>query len=110
VGVGYGTDIETARRVLADAVRGVEGVLPNKPVDALYNEMGDSAMIFRVRWWIESYVDKRHVIDRVNTALQEAMDAAGIDSPYPIQTVSLQVEPEMIDRLSRARGEQGGGS
>jgi MscS family membrane protein len=110
VGVAYGTDIETARRVLVEAVRGVEGVLPDKPVDALYHEMGDSAMIFRVRWWIESYADTRRITDRVHTALQEALDEAGIECPYPIQTVNLQVEPETVDRLSRARGEQGGGS
>jgi MscS family membrane protein len=102
VGVAYGTDIETARRVMVDAVRSLEQVLPDKPVDALYIEMGDSAMIFRVRWWIESYVDTRRVIDRVHTALQEALDAAGIESPYPIQNVNLQVEPETVDRVSRA--------
>jgi MscS family membrane protein len=107
LGIAYGTDIGTARRVIVEAVRGVEGVLHDRPVDALYHEMGDSAMIFRVRWWIESYVDTRRVMDRVHTALQEALDEAGIASPYPIQTVSLQVEPETIDRLSRARREQG---
>ncbi len=102
MGIAYGTDIGTARHVIIEAVRGVEGVLADRPVDALYHEMGDSAMIFRVRWWIESYVDTRRVMDRVHTALQEALDAAGIESPYPIQTVNLQVEPEAVDRLSRA--------
>jgi small-conductance mechanosensitive channel len=108
VGVAYGTDIQTARRVLIDAVCGVEGVLPDRPVDALYHEMGDSAMIFRVRWWIESYVDTRRVIDRVHTVLQEALDEAGIESPYPIQAVKLQVEPDTVDRLSQAWGEHDG--
>ncbi len=110
LGIAYGTDIGTARRVIIEAVRGVEGVLPDRPVDALYHEMGDSAMIFRVRWWIESYVDTRRVIDRVHTALQETLDAAGIESPYPIQTVNLQVAPGAVDRLSRAWGEDSGGS
>jgi small-conductance mechanosensitive channel len=110
LGIAYGTDIKTAQRVVVDAVRGVEGVLPDRPVDALYHEMGDSAMIFRVRWWIESYEDTRRVMDRVHTVLQEALDAAGIESPYPIQTVSLQVEPETFDRLSREWGEHNGGS
>jgi len=98
VGVAYGTDIETARRVLIEVVRGVEGVLPDKPVDALYNEMGDSAMIFRVRWWIESYEDTRRVIDRVHTALQEALDAAGIESPYPTQSLNLHFDPETAEQ------------
>jgi MscS family membrane protein len=104
VGIAYGTDIETARRVIVDAVRRVEGVLPEKPVDALYNEMGDSAMIFRVRWWIESYVDTRRVVDRVHTALQHALDAAGIESPYPTQNLNVQVEPGGAEQLVQAKG------
>ncbi len=100
VGVAYGTDIETARRVIVESVRGIEGVLPDKPVDALYVEMGDSAMIFRVRWWIESYADTRRMFDRVHTALQKALDEAEIESPYPTQTLNLKVEPETADHLS----------
>jgi MscS family membrane protein len=94
VGIAYGTDIETARGVLVDAVREVEGVLQDKPIDALYIEMGDSAMIFRVRWWIESYVDTRRMLDRMHTALQHALDEAGIEAPYPTQTIHLEVGPD----------------
>jgi small-conductance mechanosensitive channel len=90
VGIAYGTDIETARHVLIEAVRRVKGVLPDKPVEALYVEMGDSAMIFRVRWWIQSYVDTRRVIDQVHTALQNALDEAGIESPFPTQRLNLR--------------------
>jgi MscS family membrane protein len=90
VGIAYGTDIETARHILIEAVRHVEGVLPDRPVEALYVEMGDSAMIFRVRWWIESYVDTRRVLDEVHTALQNALDEAGIESPFPMQRLNLR--------------------
>jgi len=102
VGVGYGTDIERARQVIVEVVRGVEGVLQDRPVDALYHEMGESAMVFCVRWWIESYVDTRRVYDRVNTALQEALDAAGIEMPYPTHVSNLQVDSDTAERLSRA--------
>ena len=83
VGIDYSTDIETACQIIVDTVRQVEGVLPDKPVDALYVEMGDSAMVFRVRWWIESYEDIRRVFDKVHRALQRALDEAGIDSAFP---------------------------
>ena len=46
----YYKRIEAARQLIVDAVRQVEDVLDDEPVDALYNEMGDSSMIFRVRW------------------------------------------------------------
>jgi small-conductance mechanosensitive channel len=71
IGVGYGQDIEKVRQIIIDTVRQVAGVLPDKPVDALYVEMGQSAMTFRVRWWIDSYVDTRRMFDSVNTALQK---------------------------------------
>jgi small-conductance mechanosensitive channel len=110
VGIAYGTDIETARQVLVDAVRTVEGVLEDQPVEALYVEMGDSAMVFRVRWWIESYVDTRRMFDQVHTALQRALDAAGIESPYPTQTFRLDVDSAARVRLQNARGETDDGA
>jgi MscS family membrane protein len=94
IGIGYGVDIETARRVIVDTVRHVEGVLPDKPVDALYVEMGESVMTFRVRWWIESYADTRRMFDRVNTALQEALDEARIEMPFQTYNVNLNLGPK----------------
>jgi MscS family membrane protein len=104
VGIAYGTDIEAARRIIVETVRKVENVLPDRPVDALYIEMGDSAMVFRVRWWIESYVDTRRVIDRVHTALQHALDEAGIESPYPTQNVNVQVRAKDLEDAASSAG------
>jgi MscS family membrane protein len=100
IGLDYDTDIERARQIMYEAVRQVPDVLGNRPVDILYNEMGDSAMIFRVRWWIESYVDTPRVTDRVHTALQLALNNAGIQLPYPTQSIFIRGEPPL----------QGGGS
>ena len=105
IGIGYGMDIEKTRQIIVDTVRRIEGVLPDKPVEALYNEMGDSAMLFRVRWWIESYADTRLMFDRVNTALHKVLDEAGIDMPYPTQSLILQVDPGTIKQLYLSRQE-----
>ncbi len=106
VGIAYGTDIEAARQIIVDTVRQVEGVLPDRPVDALYVEMGDSAMVFRVRWWIESYRDTRRMFDKVHTALQHALDEAGIECPFPTQTLNLQMNSKMADLISHTPGGQ----
>jgi small-conductance mechanosensitive channel len=102
IGIGYGQDIEWVRQVIHDTVRQVEGVLPDKPVDSLYNEMGDSAMLFRARWWIESYEDTRRIFDRVNTALQKALDAEGIESPFTTYDVNFKLSEKEVDNLSKA--------
>lgn len=99
LGVAYGTDIEKARALMIDTVRNLDDVLKDKPVDALYIEMGDYAMIFRIRWWIDTYVDTRRVLDRVNTALQIALDEAEIDSPFPTHNLRLELGPEMSGQV-----------
>ena len=90
VGIAYGTDIEKARQVMVSAVNGVEGVLPDRPVEALFLEFGDSAMIFRVRWWLESYVDTRRMFDRVNTAIYKALQEENIQLPFPQMDVHMK--------------------
>ena len=90
IGVAYGTDLRVVREVIIHAMQGVEGVLPDKPVDVLFLEFGDSDMILRVRWWIESYIDARRSADRVNEAIYTALEQAGIEMPNPQMTVELK--------------------
>ena len=102
VGIAYGSDLEAARQIIVDTVRQIEGVLADEPVDVLYIEMGDSARILRVRWWIESYVDTRRIFDRVHTAVEHALDEAGIEMPFPTHSISLELAPETANQISQA--------
>ncbi len=90
VNIGYGHDIERVCQMIVDAVRVVEGVVPDKPVEAIYNQIGDSAMIFRIRWWIESFEDTSLVSGRVNTAIQKSFDQAGIEMPNTAYDINLK--------------------
>lgn len=94
ISIEYGQDVETIRRLLIDTIRGVPGVLVDKPVDALYVTKGDKAMIFRLRWWLESFIDTRRMFDRVNTAVQKALDDAGIRTPDEVQKVRVELGPD----------------
>jgi small-conductance mechanosensitive channel len=100
IGVGYDSDLEAARQTLISAVEKVEGVLPDRPVEALFLQFGDSALIFRVRWWIDSYVDTRRMFDKVNTAMFHALTEAGIEIPYPYRVVQHQFNPDDLQRLA----------
>jgi len=94
IGVGYGTNLRIVRKLITDALQGVEGVIPDKPVDILFLEFGDSEMVLRVRWWIESYIDARRSTDRVNETIYTALEQAGIDMPYPTMTVEIKKNVE----------------
>jgi MscS family membrane protein len=104
IGVAYGTNIEHARQVMIDAVRTVPGVLEDKRVEALFLEFGDSAMIFRVRWWLDSYYDARRMFDKVNSALLEALQREGIELPSAIRTLHHEIDEGNAERLARAFG------
>lgn len=94
VGVAYGTDIEQARQVMIEAIRAEPWVMTERRIEALFLEFGDSALIFRVRCWIEHYVETRRIIDKMNTALYKALHEAGLEIPFPqrdLHLVSSQV-------------------
>ncbi len=100
VGIGYGTDIEKARETIIGAVRTVEGVVEEKPVEALFLNFGDSALIFRVRWWIDTYVDTRQMFDKVNSAIYKALYLANIEVPFPQQDVHLHIDAEGLKKFN----------
>lgn len=101
VGVAYGSDLEHTRSTLVNAVRKVEGVDPDHPVEALFVEFGDSALVFRVRWWLNSYVDTRRMFDKANTAMYKALNQAGIEIPFPQRDVHLKVEGSGLEGLGK---------
>jgi small-conductance mechanosensitive channel len=86
---------------LASLGQQVAGVLPDRPVDALYVEMGQSAIIYRARWWIESYADTRQMFDRVNSTVHEALAEAGIKIPYPTFDLNVNLDPNQLNLSSK---------
>jgi small-conductance mechanosensitive channel len=89
VGIAYGTDVEQARKVMSDALAAEDWVMHEKPIEALLLEFGESALIFRVRCWIEHYVETRRVMDKMNSALYRALSGAEIVIPMPQRSVAL---------------------
>ena len=102
VGIGYGQDIDEIRRVIVEAIENIEGVIKEKPVDALFVEFGDTNIVFRIRWWIDSYVDTRHMFDRVNQILFTALEGAGIDMPFTTYDVNIKFDAENSEKIAEA--------
>ncbi|MGC9335806.1 MAG: mechanosensitive ion channel family protein, partial [Anaerolineae bacterium] len=93
VGIGFDTDLEQARNVMIEAVRAQDWVMKEERIEALFIEYGGSAAIFRVRCWIEHYVETRRIMDKLNSCLYEALSEAKISMPFPTQTLYHRVDP-----------------
>jgi small conductance mechanosensitive channel len=52
VGISYGDDLEKAEKVAIGAVKKIDYLKKDKPVDLFYLEFGDSAINFTIRYWI----------------------------------------------------------
>jgi small-conductance mechanosensitive channel len=102
LGIGYGNNIDEVERVIQNAVSKVDGLVPDKPVDVLFLEFGETDMTVRVRWWLDSYADTRYMYDRVNRAMLQAIDEAGISMPFTTYDVNIKVDDENVRRVSQA--------
>ncbi len=95
VGIGYGSDIREARRVMLDLANSDERVAQNPAPDVFVDNLGDSAIVLRFRVWIgtaDYWTTKRALIEEAKRRL----DTAGIEIPFPQRVV------HMIDDDSQA--------
>jgi len=88
IGIGYGDDIDRAKEIALEAVRGVEGVLTEPAPDILVWEFAESSKNLRLRWWTKP---QRKIVmsvrDRVLQSVAEAFAAADIEIPFPTRVV-----------------------
>jgi MscS family membrane protein len=102
--IAFDADLEKARQVIINAVMGVDVVLPDKPVEALYIGFGDTARHIRVRWWVADYHMHYPMLDHICTAIDAALNRAGIE--IHIETYDLNVA--MKNGLQTADDQTGG--
>lgn len=89
-GIGYDEDIDTARRVIEEAVNGCDAVDDDPPPVVRVVAHGDSSVDFRIFYWTPSdRASEAKARDQVATSVKYALDEAGIEIPYPYRTVEL---------------------
>ncbi len=76
--------------------------MQDERIEALFLQFGDSALIFRVRCWIEHYVETRRIMDKLNTALYQALNEADIEIPFPQRDVRL-VSGVKVERVEEEK-------
>lgn len=96
VSVAYGIDIDHARQIMIDAVMAQDWVMKEERIEALFLEFQDSGLLFRVRCWIEHYIETRRVIDKLNTAIYKALNEASIEIPFPQRVVHMRHENSVV--------------
>jgi len=97
-GVAYGASIEAARDAILDGVKSCSTVKDNEKVEVFAHEFADSSINFEVAWWAgPTPVEIRASRDEVVEAIKSALDAAGIEIPFPHRTLTFR-EPLELSR------------
>ncbi len=100
-GVAYGEDVDAAREVIADAVRGCETVDGSQDVEIFAQEFASSSINFEVTWWTQpTPLEVRTSRDEVVSAVKRALDEAEIEIPFPYRTLTFK-EPLVTSSAGR---------
>jgi small-conductance mechanosensitive channel len=100
IGIAYKEQIAVARSVLLDAVRRLDGVSAAPAPDVVVAELGGSSVNLLVRVWVDRPELERSTFYATLEASKLALDAAGIQIPYPhLQLFLEDVDKRVWERL-----------
>lgn len=88
VGIGYGSSIDAARTILLGIVDDDARVLSSPEPNVVVAELGDSAVVLRVRAWV-STPDYWPVFFDIQEQIKKSFDAAGVEIPFPQRTIHV---------------------
>lgn len=95
VGVSYAADIDQTREVLTAAAQASPYTIAEKDIHVYVDELADSAVVMGVWVWVETAAYRMAKWD-MNERVKKALDAAGIEIPFPQRVVHLAGRETMV--------------
>lgn len=95
IGLPYSEPPNRVKEVIARVLRHMPEVLLSPTPEILAWEYGESAIKYRIKYWLRDYGPQERVRDEVVSALWYALKRHSIDIPFPIRTVFMhEVQPQ----------------
>jgi len=83
-GVDYGSDVDRAREIILEEIAAIDGVLDDPEPSAPLTTLGDSAIVFNARAWINpKETGAAGVKHKLTENVMDRFDEADIGFPYP---------------------------
>ena len=94
IGLAYGTPVEKALKVLEHAVSQQSEVLRDPAPLVVFEDFGDSALLFRIYYWLRlGHCDGRVVGSEIRTRIDQLCRENQFEIPFPQQDVNLHLPP-----------------
>ena len=87
------------RQVLAAAVRGTPGVLPEPAPDCVLLDFAENGITYAVRFWISDFGQRVEIEGDVRARIWYAAQRAGLDIPFPMHEAAIPTDvPTEVSR------------
>jgi small-conductance mechanosensitive channel len=90
IGVAYDSDLDQVSRTAIAAIQDIPGLLDDPTPSVTFNNFGDSAIGFSLFYWLDmaeiGFGDGQTLGIK---AVKQAFEIAGIEMPYPTQTILM---------------------
>ncbi|ODA34417.1 mechanosensitive ion channel domain-containing protein [Planctopirus hydrillae] len=94
VGVAYGSDPFKVQEVLMKCVTSIPQVLQNPGPSVVFDEFGDNAMRFTIRFFLPDLENRLAVTHQLHIAIYRELAAAGIEISFPQMDLHVRSIPE----------------
>jgi potassium efflux system protein len=96
VGVAYGSDTESAHKVMMDVIKSHSDVLVEPRPTVFFTGFGDSSLNFDIRVFVSDHLKRMPLIHDLHMALNKALAANGIEIPFPQRDLHLRsIDPKI---------------
>lgn len=89
VGVAYGSDVELVRKSLLESLNGVENILHDPEPGVIFEDFGDSSLVFSVRFFVLDSLRTAVIKSAVRFNIDALFRANQITIPFPQRDVHL---------------------
>ena len=83
VGIAYGSDVDTAMRLMKDVACKNDDVLDEPRPSVIFQSFGDSALIMILRCFIDSAETRARIVSALNLEINKKFNEAGIVIAFP---------------------------
>lgn len=90
IGIAYKEDIQRARNILLETVKGDERILLDPLPNVIVTDLGASSVNMQLRFWTEDPLLKFGLMWEYTEKCKQAMDDAGIEIPFPHMQLFLE--------------------
>ena len=99
---GYNQDIEAARAALLAAVAGHPLLADDPPAKVVVKNLGESTVDLELRVWVRDPHREREVLVEMMELVKVTLDRAGVEMPFPQQTLHLANLAEFLKATAGA--------